>query len=130
MKHFTKQNSSLCSLHGKIWILMFILWKEKTWLFSSIKLSGTEHSLTSNSYYMEFYRNYLMNILYLGLLNLNLLEKLKYDAEFKNRKSIQNCAYNAGLKVLIKVYHSSDISGRKGVVTRKSKLALKNMSIQ
>ena len=59
MKHFTKQSSSLYSLHGKIGIQMnntVYTSKEKKHEFSSKKPSATKHSPPSNVYYMEFYR--------------------------------------------------------------------------
>ena len=62
MKHFTKQNSSLCSLHGKIGIQMnntVYTSKEKNYEFSSKKPSATKHSPPSNVYYVVFCRNFL-----------------------------------------------------------------------
>ena len=56
MKHFAKQNSSLCNLHGKIGIQMnntVYTSKQKNYL-----PSATKHS-PSNVYYIKFYRNFL-----------------------------------------------------------------------
>ena len=47
MKHFTKQSSPLCNLHGKIGIQMYnttYTSKEKNYEFSSKKPSATKHS--------------------------------------------------------------------------------------
>ena len=58
-----KQNSSQCSLHGKIGIQMnnaVYTSKEKNYQFSSKKPSATKHSPPSNVYYMEFYRNFFI----------------------------------------------------------------------
>ena len=57
MKHFTKQSSSLCSMHGKIEYCLHI--KEKNYKFSSKNPSATKQSPPSNVYYMEFYRIFL-----------------------------------------------------------------------
>ena len=57
MKHFTKQSSSLCSLHGKIGIQMnctIYTTKEKKYQFSSKTLSASKHSPPSNVNNMEF----------------------------------------------------------------------------
>ena len=62
MKHFAKQNSSLCSLYGKKGIQMnntVYTSKQKNDKFSSKKPSATKHSPLSNVYFMEFYRNFL-----------------------------------------------------------------------
>ena len=62
MKHFIKQKSYPCSLHGKIGIQMnntVHTSKEKKYEFSSIKPSTTKHSPPSNDYDMEFYHNFL-----------------------------------------------------------------------
>ena len=85
MKHFTKQRSSLYSLHRKIGIQMnntVYTSKEKNLEFSSNKPSATKNSPPSNVYYMEFYRNFLFQYSLIGILNLNLPEEMKYDAEF------------------------------------------------
>ena len=67
MKHFAKQNSSLCSLHGKIGIQMnntVYTSKEKNYQFSSKKPSATKHSPPSNVYQLKFHPNFLFeNIL-------------------------------------------------------------------
>ena len=62
--HFTKQNSSLRSLHGKIGNQFnnYTVYtsKEKNSQFSSLKKpSATKHSPPSNVYYMEFHLNFL-----------------------------------------------------------------------
>ena len=65
MKHFAKQNSSLCSLHGKINIQMYntvYTSKRKNYQFSSKKPSARKHSSLSNVYYMEIYRIFLFLI--------------------------------------------------------------------
>ena len=70
MKHFTKQNSSLCSLHGKIGIQMnntVYTSKEKNYHFFPKKPSATKHSPLSNVYYMEFYRNFLSEYSLMGI---------------------------------------------------------------
>ena len=70
MKHFTKQSSSLCSLHGKIGIQMnnaVYTSKEKNYEFSSKKPSATKHSPQSNVNYMKFYRNLNFKIVLLAL---------------------------------------------------------------
>ena len=62
MKHFTKQSSPLCNLHGKIGIQMnntVYTSKEKNYEFSSKKPSATKHSPPSNVYYVVFCRNFL-----------------------------------------------------------------------
>ena len=56
MKHFTKQNSSICSLRGKIGIQMYktvYTPKEKNYQFSSKKPSATKHSPPSYVNEME-----------------------------------------------------------------------------
>ena len=73
MKHFTKQNSSLCSLHGQIGIQMnntVYTSKEKKCEFSSKKSSATKHSPPSNVYYMEFYRNFSFEYSLIGIVKL------------------------------------------------------------
>ena len=64
-----KQNSSLCSLHGKIGIRMNTVypWKDKNDQFSSKKPSATKHSPPSNVYYMEFFRNFLFEYSLMGI---------------------------------------------------------------
>ena len=63
MKHYTKQNSSLCSLHGTIGNQMnntLHTSKEKNYQFSSLKKpSATKHSPHLMFFYMEFYHNFL-----------------------------------------------------------------------
>ena len=66
MKHFTKQRSSLCSLHGKMNNTVYIS-IEKNYEFSSKKPSATKHSPPSNVYYMEFYRNFLFQYSLIGI---------------------------------------------------------------
>ena len=70
MKNFTKQNSPLCSLHGKIGIQMnntVYTSKEKNYGFSSKKPSATKHSPPSNVYYIVFYRNFLFQYSLIGI---------------------------------------------------------------
>ena len=70
MKHFTKQSSSLCSLHGKIGIQMnntVYTSKEKNYEFSSKKPSDTKHSPPSNVYYIVFCRNFLFQYSLIGI---------------------------------------------------------------
>ena len=65
MKHFTTQNSSLCSLRGKLGIQInntVYTSKEKNSQLSSKKPSATKHSPPSNVYYLEFYSNCLFLI--------------------------------------------------------------------
>ena len=55
MKHFTKQRSSLCSLHGNIGIQMnntVYTSKKKNYKFSSKKPSATKHTHPSHVYYI------------------------------------------------------------------------------
>ena len=64
MKHFTKQNSFLCSLQGKIGIQMnntVYNSNKKYKQFSSEKPSAKKHSSPSYVYYMEFYCNFLFD---------------------------------------------------------------------
>ena len=71
MKHFAKQNSSLCSLHGKIGIQMnntVYTSKRKNYQFSSKKPSATKHSPLSNVSYMEIYRNFLFEYSLMGII--------------------------------------------------------------
>ena len=90
MKHFTKQNSYLCSLHGKSGIQINITIytsKEKKINNFLVKknLSATKLSPPSNAKNTDFYRNFIaifsLNEIYLALQNLNLLEEMKYGAE-------------------------------------------------
>ena len=70
MKHFAKQNSSLCSLHCKIGIHInntVYSSKQKNHQFSSKKPSATKHSPLSNIYNMEFYRNFLFEYSLTGI---------------------------------------------------------------
>ena len=70
MKHFTKQSSSLRSLHGKIEIQMnstVYTLKEKNYEFSFKNPSATKHSPPSNVYYIEFYRNFLFQYNLIGI---------------------------------------------------------------
>ena len=65
MKHFTKQNSSLCSLQGKIEIQMnntVNTSKEKNYQFPSKNPPATKHNPPYSVYYMEFNRNFLFFI--------------------------------------------------------------------
>ena len=58
MKHFTKQKSSLCSLHWKIGsTILFTHQKRKI----NKKTSAIKHSPSSIVYNMEFYHNFLIN---------------------------------------------------------------------
>ena len=70
MKHFTKQSSSLCSLHGKFGIQMnntVYTSKEKNYEFSSKKPSATKHSPPSYVYYIDIYRNFLFQYSLIGI---------------------------------------------------------------
>ena len=71
MKHFTKQNSSLCSLLGKMGIQMndtvYTSKEKKNNKFLLKKPSATKRSPPSNVYYMESYRIFLLNIVELAL---------------------------------------------------------------
>ena len=70
MKHFTKQNSSLCSLLEKIGIRInntVYTSKEKNYEFSLKKPSATKHSPPSYVYYMEFYCNFLFEYSLMGI---------------------------------------------------------------
>ena len=66
MKHVTKQNSSLCSLLGKIGIL-FTHQKRKIMNFLLKKPSDTKHSPPSNVYYIVFCRNFLFQYSLIGI---------------------------------------------------------------
>ena len=71
MKHFAKQNSCLCSLHGKIGIQMNnILFTHQNGKIINflLKPSATKHSPLSNVYYMEIYRNFLFELSLMGIL--------------------------------------------------------------
>ena len=86
MKHFTKQNSTLCSLHGKIRIQMnniFTHRKRKIINFFFKKPSATKivpnlMFIAKNLITIFFY----LNIVQWALYNLNLTEEMKYDTEF------------------------------------------------
>ena len=70
MKHFTKQNGSLCILHGTIGIqINNIVYtsKQKHYQFSFKNPSATKNSPQSNVYYMEFYRNFLFEYNLIGI---------------------------------------------------------------
>ena len=72
MKHFTKQSSSLCSLHGQIGIQMnntVYTSRVKNYEFSSKKnlpLQNIVHHLMF-IYYIEFYRNFLFQYNLIGI---------------------------------------------------------------
>ena len=71
MKHFTKQSSSLCLMHGKIRIQMnntVYTSKEKNYKFSSKNPSATKHSPPCYVYYIEFHRNFLFEYSLMGIL--------------------------------------------------------------
>ena len=71
MKHFTKQYSSLCNLHGK----MYIHLKRKFYNFFLKKTpSITKHTPPFNFYFydMEFFREFLIQYSLIGIVNLNL----------------------------------------------------------
>ena len=73
MKHFTKQNSSLCILHGTIGIqINNIVYtsKQKHYQFSSKNSSATKNSPQSNVYYMEFFLNFLFEYSFIGIVKL------------------------------------------------------------
>ena len=65
MKHFTKQNSSVCSLHGKEQYCLHI--KREIYQFSSKKPSATKYSSSSNVYYMKFYCDFLFEYSLIGI---------------------------------------------------------------
>ena len=69
MKHFTKQNSSLCILHGTIGIqINNTVYTSKQ--FFSKNPSATKNSTQSNVYYMEFFLNFLFEYSFIGIVNL------------------------------------------------------------
>ena len=73
MKHFTKQNSSLCSLHRKKNTNeqhCLHIKREKVLNFLLKKSSATKHSPLSNVYYMELYRNFLFRYSLMGIVKL------------------------------------------------------------
>ena len=100
MKHFTKQNSSLCSLHGKIGIQMnntVYTSKEKNYQFSSKKPSATKHCPPSNVYTMEFYCNFLLEYSLMGIVKPKFTRRneiwcriLKIEALSKNVRKTQD----------------------------------------
>ena len=60
MKHFTKQSSFLCSLHGKIGIKSpFTHQKRK--IMNSKKPSATKHSPPSNVYFYEILSQFFIS---------------------------------------------------------------------
>ena len=70
MKHFAKQNSSLCSLHGKIGIQMnntVYTSKEKNYQFSSKKPSATKHSPQFNVCTLKFLAFFLFEYSIMGI---------------------------------------------------------------
>ena len=73
MKYFTKQSSSLCSMHGEIGIQMtntVYTSKEKNYKFCYEKPSATKHCPPSNVYYVEFNRNILFAYSLMGIFKL------------------------------------------------------------
>ena len=73
MKHFTKQNSSLCILHGTIGIqINNIVYtsKQKHYQFSSKNSSATKKSPQSNVYYMEFFLIFLFEYSFIDIVKL------------------------------------------------------------
>ena len=103
MKHFTKQSSSLCSLHGKIGIQMnntVYTSKEKNYKFSSKKPSATKQSPPSNIYYMAFYRNFLFEYSLIGIVKPKFTKRNEMMQNLGNRRSVQKCAQKAGSYVL------------------------------
>ena len=69
MKDFVKQNSSLCSLHGKIGIqINNTVYTSKGKINKpSKKPSATKHSTPSNVYYMDFYRKFVIEYSLIGI---------------------------------------------------------------
>ena len=73
MKHFTKQNSSLCILHGTIGIqINNIVYtsKQKHYQLSSKNPSATKNSPQSNVYYMEFFLNFSFEYSFISIVKL------------------------------------------------------------
>ena len=73
MKHFTKQTSPLCSLHGTIGIQMnntVYTSKQRHYQFSSKNPSATINSPQSNIYFMEFFLNFLFEYNFIGIVKL------------------------------------------------------------
>ena len=104
MKHFTKQRSSLCSLHGKIRIQMnntVYTSNEKNCEFSYKKPSATKHSPQSNVYYIEFYRKFLFQYSLIGIVKPKFTRRNEIRCRIlAHRSSVQKCAQKAGTYVL------------------------------
>ena len=78
MKHFAKQNSSLCSLHRKIGIQMsntVYTSKRKNYQLPSKKPSAIKHSPLIYVYYVEIYRNFLFEYSLMGILKPLIFQK-------------------------------------------------------
>ena len=75
MEQFIKQNNSLCSPHGKIGNsnqqYCLHIKREKLTIFLLKNPAATKQSLPSNIYYMEFYRNFLIEYSLMGIVKLN-----------------------------------------------------------
>ena len=73
MKHFTKQNSSLCILHGTIGIQIKILFTHQNKIIINFLLKTLplqKNSSKSNVYYMEFFLNFLFEYSFIGIVKL------------------------------------------------------------
>ena len=57
--------------------------REKSTIFFFKKPSATKHSPPSNVYYMEIYRNFLIEYSLIGIVKPQIPEEMKYDAEFQ-----------------------------------------------
>ena len=95
MKHYTKQNSSLCSLHGKIGIQMnntVYTSKEKNYQFSSLKPSATKvpHLMFITWHFTTFV---LFEYSLMGIEKPKFTrKKLNIMQNFGNTRSVQKCA--------------------------------------
>ena len=104
MKLFTKQNSSLYSLHGKIGIQIrntVYTSKEKNEQFKK-KNSATKHSPPSNVYHIEFYRKFLFEYSLIGIVKAYFTRGNEIGCRILEivLRSVQKCAQNTGSNVL------------------------------
>ena len=83
MNHFTKQYSSLCSVHGKIRIqindTVYTLFNN---FLLKKKTSATKLSPQCNVYFMEFYRNVLIEYSLTGNVKPKFTKRNENDKEF------------------------------------------------
>ena len=77
MKHFTKQNSSLCILHWTkgIQINNIVYTSKQKPQFSSKNPSATKNSPQSNVNYMEYFLNFSFEYSFIGIVKLKFTRK-------------------------------------------------------